>query len=467
MSDLPHTRPAKPWAGGRILTPAQRERKRAANRASHRNRRYQAAARTASLESQIELLKAEIEVLKRREGPEAQDCLTSPRSPLHPSSGQPASQLHDPLTVFASSPIELPDLDLRPSVNLTNADSGGIRWRNTHGGYNHNYHGTEQTTPPPTSATSCQEIFNLVISQARRLSAFQVSTDDTLNQDMLVRALVNGWADVLMQYGGTGAPCPLWSLLHYLDRRIFCKSGFMTRLCTLRMTHAMLLCFVGASSFRDLPAWYRPRPSQHTIRHALAVDVLPWPGVRERAVHAQGLTRQNQFWTDLVHRFRFHWPYHPTEAVQLDADTGLFALSGLFLNQVHNINMWKVDLRFFDFFPDLYDDIMPSLDGIERPLSSCILPPCTVGPTLHVSTSTPGVQMVGGFAALDGDHIPALPLPETSSDDVSSEPKERQHASLAMLTPLTQQQQQLLSLQHGDLGRRGETSVRWGVLHPS
>ncbi|EXJ53322.1 uncharacterized protein A1O5_13444 [Cladophialophora psammophila CBS 110553] len=410
MTDWP---PTRPWASGRILTPAQRERKRAANRVSHRTKRSQAEARTASLESQIELLKAEIELLRRRE--------TAPGCPCSRQNNADANFLaFDPIP-----PSYLPTLDPWPSLNIAGDDSGGLQSQNAHDSYG----ATGSSEPPQSLATSCQEIFNHIVSQARRLSKFQVSTDDALNQDVLVRALVNGWSDVSMRYGGTSVFCPLWNLVRYLDRRVFCMSGFLTRLCALRMIHAMLLCFVGASSFKDLPAWYKPRPSQHTIRHALAVDVLPWPGVRERAVYSQGLTQDNKFWTGMVHHFRFHWPYSPSDAVDFDANAGHFALSGLFLNQVHNIHMWKMDLSFFNFFPDLYDDIMPSLYDIERPIS-CILPAAATNPIFGF---TPQIPV--GSANIDVDHIPALPLPE-SSGEVGSELEER-HSPLVACAPLS------------------------------
>ncbi|OQU96267.1 hypothetical protein CLAIMM_02374 [Cladophialophora immunda] len=433
MSDRPQPRAAKPWATGRVLTPAQRERKRAANRLSHRTKRSQAEARTASLESQIELLKAEIELLRRREAP-ACPCSRQKHglgdtvfALSCPPPGPSTAQSNNQVDFIPTSASHLPSLDPWPSLNVAGADSGGgLQMQSSNDGYN----GREPPLPPESLSTSCQEIFNHVVSQARQFSKFQVSTNDALNQDVLVRALVNGWSDVSMHYAGTSVFCPLWNLLRYLDRRIFCMSGFMTRLCTLRMVHAMLLCFVGATSFKDLPVWYKPRPSQHTIRHALAVDVLPWPGVRERAVHSQSLTRDNKFWTDLVHRFRFHWPYTPSEAVDFNANTGLFALSGLFLNQVHNIHMWKMDLSFFSFFPDLYDDIMPSLDGIERPIS-CILPAGAAADPIFDLTA----QIAAGAAELDADNLPALPLPETSSEDESE--LEERHPSLATFAPLT------------------------------
>ncbi|KIW87273.1 uncharacterized protein Z519_12176 [Cladophialophora bantiana CBS 173.52] len=371
MTDWP---PTRPWASGRILTPAQRERKRAANRLSHRTKRSQAQARTASLESHIELLKAEIEPLRRREA----------------APGCPCS-------------FVCWTLDPWPSLNIAGDIFGGLRSQNTHDSY---------------GATG-----------APLIQIPSVSRNDALNQDVLVRALANGWSDVSMRYGRTSVFCPLWNLVRYLDRRVFCMRGFLTRLCALRMIHTMLLCFVGVASFNDLPAWYKPRPSQHTIRHALAVDVLPWPGVRERAVYSQGLTQDNKFWTGMVHHFRFHWPSSPSDVVDFDANAGLFALTGLFLNQVHNIHMWKMNLSFINLFPDLYGDIMLSLDDIERPIS-CILPAATAANSIFGFPP----QIPVGSVNINTDHIPALPLPE-SSGEVGSELGER-HSPLVAFAPL-------------------------------
>src|ERR1700722_19641171 len=48
--------PSKPWASGRTLTAAQRARKRALDRQSHRERRYKSQSRIAELEAWINVL---------------------------------------------------------------------------------------------------------------------------------------------------------------------------------------------------------------------------------------------------------------------------------------------------------------------------------------------------------------------------------------------------------------------------
>lgn len=89
-----------------------------------------------------------------------------------------------------------------------------------------------------TIGGDCQSIFNTAVATARVLSNTTVCTDPSLNQDALIRGILFGW-DVAT----TTCPfrCPLWGVLQLLDKRIFQFSGTITRLCTLRMIHSLLL----------------------------------------------------------------------------------------------------------------------------------------------------------------------------------------------------------------------------------
>lgn len=86
-------------------------------------------------------------------------------------------------------------------------------------------------------STSVLEFFNEVLGKAHRVNRSQVCTDDRLNQDALIRGIVDGW-NAVERYPYF---CPLWGVLRQIDRRVFRLSSTMTRLCMLRMIHFMLL----------------------------------------------------------------------------------------------------------------------------------------------------------------------------------------------------------------------------------
>ena len=101
--------------------------------------------------------------------------------------------------------------------------------------------------------------------------------------------------------------------------------------------------------------------------YILSILSLHRPGLRERAVLCQSLTQTNKFWTEVIYYFRFCWPYTIHEIVSLSPDTGLYEFSGMYNHYLYEIRMWKMDMRFFESFPETYDDIIPALE-IERPM---------------------------------------------------------------------------------------------------
>ncbi|KEF58093.1 uncharacterized protein A1O9_06016 [Exophiala aquamarina CBS 119918] len=398
------------WASGRNLTSAQRERKRAVDRQRASKRRVQAAAHVASLESRLEELCKELETLKRsRPSPTPlppYDIPLSCHGPLSVHNNEAAENgpvsgtlnnidsKPDPLSTLDSSDWMPVDQSTRQddtttqigvlspkSLSIPSWPSGMISGQITESRSEHiteiNRDITEEwidTAPysttryrsDPTSAGNCQSIFNNVLTTAHFLSRTSVCTDPSLNQDALIRGILFGWDNII-----TTSPffCPLWEILRHLDKRIFQLSGTITRLCTLRMIHSLLLCLMKANSFGSLPAWYRPRPSQYRFPHPLAADVLPWPGLRERAVLCHGLTQSNKFWTEVIYYFRFCWPYTVDDIVSLDSATGLYGFSKVYDHYVYEIRMWKMDMNFFVSFPETYDDIVPAPD-IEWPIQS-------------------------------------------------------------------------------------------------
>ncbi len=129
----------------------------------------------------------------------------------------------------------------------------------------------------------------------------------------------------------------------------------------------MLLCFVKAVELRSLPSWYRPRPTQKSIGHPLAIDLHPWPGLRERAVLDLSITLSDKFWNDVIYCFRFHWPYADADAVKISPGSKLFGFTGKFQSAVREIHKWTMEETFFAAFPETFDDIVPA-PRLEWPL---------------------------------------------------------------------------------------------------
>lgn len=90
--------------------------------------------------------------------------------------------------------------------------------------------------------------------------------------------------------------------------------------------------------------------------------VDPWsrPGLRERAVLDQDITKSDQFWREVIQLFEFNWPYSVEDAFWLDQSSGLYNFTGLYERQVREIRMWNMNPSFFTSFPDTFEDIVPA-----------------------------------------------------------------------------------------------------------
>jgi hypothetical protein len=197
---------------------------------------------------------------------------------------------------------------------------------------------------------------NLELTKAHLLRKSQVSLDDRINQDALIRGVFQGWDKV--ERGGNF--CPLWGTLRFFDNNVFWVANTTTRLVMLRMIHYMLLCQVRAESFKELPSWYRPRPVQYQFSHETLVSYFAWPGLRERLVLGSEPMVNDTFCDIFARSFRFHWPDEFGDMYLMNPQTGLFQFSGAFTNHLHEISMWRMDTAFFDAYPDTYDDITPA-----------------------------------------------------------------------------------------------------------
>lgn len=80
-----------------------------------------------------------------------------------------------------------------------------------------------------------------ILGSVHALHPSQVCSDDHLNQDILIRAILEGWHTLQNKNDD-----PLWGIIRKMDASINIRSGPTTRLAMLRGIHQFLL--VGISS---------------------------------------------------------------------------------------------------------------------------------------------------------------------------------------------------------------------------
>lgn len=268
------------WASGRCLTDVQRARKRAVDRARSRQHRLSTLNRIAELEDKLERVLPEICVRRSEESTAAENVNALLRTRHHANSDiqQSETQLTPvdetkitdwALTAPSGDTIEtssLPGLwqgEFECSSNRhRNGSPENLSYFNVS-----NLRETVGAAPPdrglqlPKSIPLRRgDVPALWISEAIRTNntnllmeaqdarKVDVCLDDQINQDVLIRGVIEGW-DVVKSRGKT---CPLWEILRSVDYLLFWMASPITRLVMLRMIHHMLLVRISSGNLHKL-----------------------------------------------------------------------------------------------------------------------------------------------------------------------------------------------------------------------
>lgn len=168
----------KPWSTGRVLSPAQRERKRLMNRASQSRRRE-------NLKSVLKTVESRLLQIERR-------CLA-----------------------FLPSSTSL-DYTFSDFISASATGVGG---------------GVDEST-------TLRDLLNDLLGSIYDINPNQVCANEQFNQDIAIRGVILGWDDVLRKEAFV---CPIWSILRRVDALLMMHASVPTRLAFLRGIHGMLL----------------------------------------------------------------------------------------------------------------------------------------------------------------------------------------------------------------------------------
>ncbi|KAE9367998.1 hypothetical protein N431DRAFT_514683 [Stipitochalara longipes BDJ] len=387
------------WASGRRLTDAQRARKRAVDRARNKQQRLSTLNRIAELEVKLQsvLPEAPFNSSERRI---TTDTGTAFQRRQHHASTDvqrnetrliPSSELETidwPLMAASGDTVNIASLPScwQSEYELSsNSHNNSPQEDLTHLNMS-NLQRTMDVTPsapsihlPKSIVLRRGDIPTLWISEAVRTNNIsllmqaqdarkvEVCLEDHINQDVLIRGIIEGWEVVKSRV----KVCPLWEILRSIDHLLFWMASPITRLVMLRMIHEMLLFKVSGKRLDELPSWYRPRPTQTIFPHDELIDFFAWPGIRERLVVSKQDLLTNDFWDCFRRNFRFQWPLSFREIYQLNPYTSRYAFSALFQGRLRDISMWQMEQQFFAAFPEFLDDISAS----EPTLSELMIEP--------------------------------------------------------------------------------------------
>ncbi|KAE8375821.1 hypothetical protein BDV26DRAFT_266907 [Aspergillus bertholletiae] len=348
--------PAKPWTSGRVLTPAQRERKRYKDRISKREKQEKERESLKSLQSQVAALHLLLESY----------ALPSPGvapvaiSPDHSVSSclLPWSDSHSPSLEEACTTLA-PRSPVSPFYSQTIVPVAPA-----HGSWANRQSTTwSPIFPSLQESGSCMilEFTDSLFDKYSRLNIPDICSDDQLNQDAIIRGVLEGWHFL----EDRPYSCPLWKVISQVDERIFMHSGIVTRLTMLSTILKMLVATVCKNDFVGVPPWYRPRPSQRHFPHKATADYFAWPGFRERLVFTNCDILTDRFFKHFASYFRLSWPHSIGNAYETDPATALYSFSDTFTLHLVDLSRWQMCQSFFALFPTLEEDMAP-----ESPTSS-------------------------------------------------------------------------------------------------
>lgn len=269
---------SKSWASGRVLTQAQRERKRAVDRQAQRARRKWTHVRMAGMEAQLGALMSALTNKGHTEERPEMDCFnpeTQETANVHTRlSNTPESYITGGSEDhWALSPPEslVSVLQTHGEQNRPGEYVPAVHSRNDRVDTNQaplamsrTYHsGPRDLDTQPNCAShitvskvlgltsnarrslDTTSLCNLELEKLSRIAKDQISLDEQANQNILIQAILQGWETVIIL-------CPLWAILRQIDSLIFERSSNITRFAMLTTVHRMLIVSNRPESFINI-----------------------------------------------------------------------------------------------------------------------------------------------------------------------------------------------------------------------
>ncbi|RDW79748.1 hypothetical protein BP6252_04386 [Coleophoma cylindrospora] len=199
-----------------------------------------------------------------------------------------------------------------------------------------------------------------------------------LVEDVLVRAIVDGWESVEPEL----AQFPSWQMLRKIDEEMFWSCSKVARLAIMRAMGLLIAYHATNTPDRaaKVPWWFfrEHLPLQAPVPHSYAVEFLAWPALRKRIVFSQHRYCANTFWDLFRANFCVVWPYELRDCFTRDRQTGAYRISPAFDTQLQDIRTWSMGRQFFQEYPELYNDI-PATNHIPGHISDPLMPLCNPG----------------------------------------------------------------------------------------
>ncbi|KAF5694469.1 hypothetical protein FDENT_1081 [Fusarium denticulatum] len=201
------------------------------------------------------------------------------------------------------------------------------------------------------TGTTTLNIWRQLNDLHQSLANIDLAAEDRESEDSVIRAVLYGWNSV----SAARRALNTCRMLRSIDELSGVKYSPIDRLAILSLIRLML---VSQNSTRKaaLPRWLQARPSQ-SLPHAAAIDLVFWPGIRERLVFLEHEYCRDSFWRSAFSNTKLKWPLELSGAYVQNSVTGDLHLSPCFRTYIRDLGNWTMSPEFLKQFPELHNDI--------------------------------------------------------------------------------------------------------------
>lgn len=181
--------------------------------------------------------------------------------------------------------------------------------------------------------------------QTHTRSAASTSLDQSVDDDIAIRAVLHGWGQVEDKYDLDLG----WQMLKALDQGLYTRSEPVVRLAHLRIVRDTLIhkAYGQVPNRRQLPQYMLPTEMQKTIRHPVLSDYFVWPEVRDYLILTKTIVSNEKRSAWFAANLRFEWHYDLRDVCRRHKETGTYAYSELFDSSMESLSNWSVASEFY------------------------------------------------------------------------------------------------------------------------
>lgn len=221
---------------------------------------------------------------------------------------------------------------------------------------------SEAPTSDPNDSSRIKEegeLFFLSDREVNRVLAggHQSFTNQPLDEDIVVRAVLHGWREVQDQY----LLDPGWQALRNIDQSIFRESGIVERMAILWMMRLKLLHQSNSNPqyLAPLPPFFQRSALEDAdvLKKSPVIEHFIWPGMRIWLCKNVKKRVSNKFCESFRQSFKFIWPYEVSDAFTRDPSTQLYSLTAGFKQRQWDLRSWTMRKDFFAVASDLINAI--------------------------------------------------------------------------------------------------------------